>query len=62
MAYTWMTYLVPRCSGLAINGGLMEDGHTRILRNYEFGIDEEDKQEEDLISDDSNDDSDDDLW
>lgn len=42
MAYTWMTYLVPRCSGLAINGGLMEDGHTRILRNYEFGIDEED--------------------
>ena len=42
MAYTWMTYLVPRCSGVAISGEHMTDGHTRLLRNYEFGIGEED--------------------
>lgn len=38
------------------------DGRDFFILNEIFGIDEEDKQEEDLISDDSNDDSDDDLW
>lgn len=42
IASTWMTYLVPRCSGLAILGSKMEDGHTRLARNYEFSIDDED--------------------
>lgn len=42
VAYTWMTYLVPRCSGLIVGGSLMKDGHTRLIRNYEFDIDHED--------------------
>ncbi len=42
IAYTWMTYLVPRCSGLIVEGSLMDDGHTRLIRNYEFDIDHED--------------------
>jgi len=42
IAYTWMTYLVPRCSGLAVLGSQMADGHTRLARNYEFSIKEED--------------------
>ena len=32
------------------------------ILNEIFGFDEEDKQEEDVFSDDSDDDSDDDLW
>lgn len=42
IAYTWMTYLIPRCSGLIIEGSLMKDGHTRLIRNYEFSIEDED--------------------
>lgn len=42
IAYTWMTYLIPRCSGLIVLGNQMSDGHTRLARNYEFNIDEED--------------------
>lgn len=43
IAYTWMSYLVPRCSGLIVLGSQMNDGHTRLARNYEFsvGTDEE---------------------
>lgn len=41
-AYTWMTYLIPRCSNLALLPVHTENGHTLIARNYEFGIDEED--------------------
>jgi predicted choloylglycine hydrolase len=42
LAFTWMTYLVPRCSGLVVSGELMNDGHTRLIRNYEFSIEQED--------------------
>lgn len=42
IAYTWMTYLVPRCSGMAILGSKMIDGRTRLARNYEFSLEEED--------------------
>ncbi len=42
IAFSWMTYLIPRCSGLAILGSEMEDGHTRLARNYEFSIADED--------------------
>ncbi|MFA9464971.1 MAG: C45 family autoproteolytic acyltransferase/hydrolase [Velocimicrobium sp.] len=42
IAYTWMTYLIPRCSGLIVLGNQMEDGHTRLARNYEFNIGDED--------------------
>lgn len=42
IAYTWMTYLVPRCSGLVVLGGQTADGHTRLARNYEFSIEDED--------------------
>ena len=42
LAYFWMTYLVPRCSGMAILGSKMIDGHTKLVRNYEFGLEEED--------------------
>lgn len=42
IAYTWMTYLIPRCSGLIVNGSLMTDGHTRLIRNYEFDLEHED--------------------
>lgn len=41
IAYTWMTYLIPRCSGAIILGSQMKDGHTRIARNYELGIGDE---------------------
>ncbi|WP_051531348.1 C45 family autoproteolytic acyltransferase/hydolase [Clostridiisalibacter paucivorans] len=42
IAYTWMTYLTPHCSGLIVEGSLMKDGHTRLIRNYEFSIADED--------------------
>lgn len=40
--YTWMTYLVPRCSSVALLPPHTGNGHTLLARNYEFGIDEED--------------------
>lgn len=42
MAYSWMTYLLPRCCGISIQGSRMADGHTRLVRSYEFGIQDED--------------------
>lgn len=42
IAYTWMSYLVPRCSGLITLGSHMTDGHTRLARNYEFNLGDED--------------------
>lgn len=42
IAYTWMTYLIPRCSGLIVAGNMMEDGHTKLFRNYEFDLEHED--------------------
>lgn len=42
IAYTWMTYLIPRCSGLILNGSLMDDGNPRLIRNYEFDLEHED--------------------
>lgn len=45
IAYTWMTMLVPRCSGLILTGKKTLDGHPKIARNYEFTIeDEEDRK------------------
>lgn len=41
IGYTWMTYLVPRCSGLIVLGEKMADGHTRLARNYEFSLGQE---------------------
>jgi len=41
IAFTWMTYLRPRCSGLIVKGSLMDDGHTRLIRNYEFDLEHE---------------------
>ena len=32
---------MPRCSGVAVLGDKMADGHTRLARNYEFSIDDE---------------------
>lgn len=42
IAYTWMSYLIPRCSGLITLGNQMTDGHTRLSRNYEFNLGDED--------------------
>lgn len=42
IAYTWMTYLVPGCSGLILTGKKTDDGHTKIARNYEFTLEDED--------------------
>jgi predicted choloylglycine hydrolase len=42
IAYTWMTYLIPRCSSIALLPMYTDNGHTMIARNYEFGVDEED--------------------
>ena len=42
IAYTWMTYLVPGCSGLILTGKKTDDGHTKIARNYEFNLEDED--------------------
>lgn len=42
IAYTWMTYLLPGCSGLILTGKKTDDGHTKIARNYEFTLEEED--------------------
>lgn len=42
VVYFWMSYLVPRCSGMAILGNKMVDGQTRLARNYEFSLEEED--------------------
>lgn len=36
MTYYAMTYLIPRCSQIAILPGLSENGHVLIARNYEF--------------------------
>lgn len=42
ITYYWMTYLVPRCSGLLFNNTKTADGHMKLIRNYEFNIDDED--------------------
>ncbi len=42
IAYSWMTYLIPRCSGLLLPGDKTADGHTKLIRNYEFSIEDED--------------------
>lgn len=42
IAFSWMTYLVPRCCGLILTGGRTCDGHTKIARSYEFSLEEED--------------------
>lgn len=42
IAYSWMTYLVPRCCGLILTGKRMGDGHTRLARSYEFNLRDED--------------------
>ena len=42
IGYTWMTMLVPRCSGLIFTGNKTQDGHPKIARNYEFTIEDED--------------------
>lgn len=42
IAYSWMSYLVPRCCGLILTGKRMQDGHTRIARSYEFNLQDED--------------------
>lgn len=42
VAYYWMTYLVPRCSGLMIDAKKSADGHCKLVRNYEFSIGDED--------------------
>lgn len=42
IAYTWMTYLLPRCSGIALLGSKCTDGHTKLARNYEFSTQDED--------------------
>jgi predicted choloylglycine hydrolase len=41
-AYLWMTYLIPRCSSVALTPAHTQNGHTLLARNYEFGIEEED--------------------
>ncbi|MDO5574281.1 MAG: hypothetical protein Q4G60_09950 [bacterium] len=38
MAYSWMTYLIPRCCGIALQGSRMKDGHTRIARSYDCTV------------------------
>lgn len=40
--FTWMSYLVPRCSSIALLPQHTENGHVLLARNYEFGIEEED--------------------
>ena len=42
MAFSWMTYLIPGCSGLALPASRMADGRSRLARNYEFNPDLED--------------------
>lgn len=42
ITFSWMTYLVPRCSGLLLPGDKMADGHIKLIRNYEFSIEDED--------------------
>lgn len=41
IAFTWMSYLMPRCSGMAVLGSKMVDGHIKLARNYEFSIEDE---------------------
>lgn len=41
-AFTWMTYLVPRCSSMALLPKHTLNGHILLARNYEFGVEEED--------------------
>lgn len=40
--FTWMSHLVPRCSGLALLPPHTENGHILLGRNYEFSIEDED--------------------
>ena len=42
VCYTWMSYLLPRCSGLIMTDQKMSDSHTKIFRNYEFSLEDED--------------------
>lgn len=42
IAFSWMTYLLPRCSSLILTGGKTADGHTKIARNYEYSTEAED--------------------
>ncbi|MDO5521668.1 MAG: C45 family peptidase [bacterium] len=42
IAFTWMTYLVPGCSSMILLGDKSTDGHTKIIRNYEFSMEDED--------------------
>lgn len=42
VAFTWMSYLLPRCSGIALLGSKCTDGHTKLARNYEFSTQDED--------------------
>ncbi len=42
IAFSWMTYLLPRCSGLILTGNKTADGHARIIRNYEYSVEGED--------------------
>ncbi|MDO5291798.1 MAG: C45 family peptidase [bacterium] len=42
IAFIWMSYLVPGCSSLIVSGKKSTDGHTKIYRNYEFSIEDED--------------------
>lgn len=42
VAYTWMSYLVPRCSGIGMTGKKSADGHVKLARNYEFSLEDED--------------------
>lgn len=41
IAFTWMSYLIPRCSGIVVLGEKMTDGHTKLARNYEFSVTDE---------------------
>lgn len=42
IVYTWLSYLVPRCSGIILQESKSSDGHTKLARNYEFSIEDED--------------------
>lgn len=42
LAYVHMTYLKPNCSGLFLAKNRLTDAKHRLIRNYEFGIKEED--------------------
>lgn len=42
IAFSWMTYLVPRCCGLILTGKKTNDHHTKLARSYEFDVESED--------------------